>query len=268
MQRVRCLSLEECIRNWEACRYVQLPVPYIRRLLEAYAGDRNDVVAIQDYLNKKILIANQRKHGTTNERPVDRFRNEEQKALKPLPTLAYEVAQYHESKVRIDGHVRFDGKYYSVSEDYIHKSVTVIGTPTQVAIYQAGKLIETHGRVTDRTISKSTKRHHLKPWEQVCNNPDGLQSLGAKIGPSAEALIRRVLLDGDGFINYRRIWGILSLDKKYTYQEINSACDQALEAQVYSSKVIEEFIINAKEQLQEDVPCQTRPSWKISARHH
>ena len=180
-------------------------MPYVRRLLEAYAGDRNDPVAIQGYLGKKIELANQRRHGTTGERPVDRFKNEEQKALKSLPAMAYEVAQYHEGTVRRDGHVRFNSKYYSVCEDYINKPVTVIGTSIQVAIYHAGKLIKTHGRVTGRARSKSTKRHHLKPWEQACDNPDGLRSLGAKIGPSVEAVIRRVLLDGEGFINYRRI---------------------------------------------------------------
>lgn len=242
---------------------VERPVPYIRRLLEAYAGDRNDLVAIQHYLDKKIALANQRRHGTTNERPVDRFRNEEQKALKLLPALAYEVAQYHEGIVRRDGHVRFDSKYYSLCEDYINKPVTVIGTSMQVAIYHAGKLIETHERVTDRARAKSTKRHHLKPWEQVCDNPEGLHSLGAKIGPSVEAVIRRVLLDGDGFINYRRIWGILSLDKKYAHAEINSACDDALETQIYSSKAIEQFIIRAREERQESNPSPARPPGKF-----
>lgn len=242
---------------------VERPVPYVRRLLEAYAGDRNDPVAIQHYLDKKIVLANQRRHGTTNERPIDRFNNEEQKALKPLPALGYEVAQYHEGIVRQDGHVRFDCKYYSVCEDYINKRVTVIGTAAQVAIYHAGKLLETHERVTDRSRSKSTKRHHLKPWEQVCNNPDGLHSLGAKIGPSVEAVIRRVLLDGDGFINYRRIWGILSLDKKYTHEEINSACGEALETQIYSSKAIEQFIIRVREECQEGSPSPALPTGKF-----
>jgi len=165
--------------------------------------------------------------------------------------------------VRIDGHVRFDGKYYSLSEDYINKPVTVIGTMSQVAIYHAGKLVETHERATDRARSKSTKRHHLKPWEQVCNNPDGLHSLGAKIGPSVEAIIRRVILDGEGFINYRRIWGILSLDKKYSHHEINSACDEALESEIYSSKFIEEFIIHAQEERRESNPSPTRPAGKF-----
>jgi hypothetical protein len=242
---------------------VERPVPYVRRLLEAYAGDRNDVAAIQHYLDKKIALANQRRHGTTNERPLDRFKNEEQIALKPLPPLAYEVAHYHEGTVRRDGHVRFAGKYYSVCEDYVNKAVSVIGTLKQVAIYHAGKLIETHERVTDRARAKSTKRHHLKPWEQVCNNPDGLRSLGAKIGPSVEALIRRVLLDGDGFINFRRIWGILSLDKKYTHEELNSACDEALETQVYSSRAIEQFIIRAREERHESSPSPARPAGKF-----
>ena len=66
---------------------VERPVPYVRRLLEAYAGDRNDVVAIQAYLDKKIVLANQRRHGTTNERPVDRFKNEESQVLFGLRRL-------------------------------------------------------------------------------------------------------------------------------------------------------------------------------------
>ena len=132
-----------------------------------------------------------------------------------------------------------------------------------MAIYHAGKLIETHERVTDRAKSKSTKRHHLKPWEQVCNNPEGLYSLGAKIGSGVEAFIRRVLLDGDGFVNYRRIWGVLSLDKKYTHEEINSACNEALEVEAYSSKAIEQFILQAQEARQESSPSLALPAGKF-----
>ena len=72
-------TIIECLppRDPEKKGKVERPVPYIRRLMEAYAGDRNDIAAIQEYLNHKLVIANTRRHGTTRERPVDRFENEE-----------------------------------------------------------------------------------------------------------------------------------------------------------------------------------------------
>jgi transposase len=216
----------ECLapRSPEHKGKVERPVPYIRRLLEAYSGDRNDVPAIQEYLNRKLELANARQHGTTRERPVDRFDHEEKVALKPLPPLPYEIEHYHEGIVRIDGHVRLLGKYYSVSEEYVRKPVTILGNSRQICIFVEGKLIETHERLHDRTRSKSTKPHHLKPWEQACANTRGLTALGAEIGPHAEAFVSRILLQGDGFIDFRRIWGLLALKKKYSAQEIDSAC--------------------------------------------
>jgi len=231
---------------------VERPVPYIRRLLEAYPGERGDVSALQRYLNQKLIIANERKHGTTRERPVDRFKAEEVLTLKPLPPLPYEPESYHETQVRLDGHVRFQNKYYSLSEEYIHKQVTIIGNSKQVSIYHNGKLIEVHERVTDRERSKSTKPQHLKPWEQICDNEDGLRGMAAKIGPAVENIVHAILKHGEGFSDFRKIWGILSLDKKYTHQEINTACELALDCDELSFLSVRRFIKELKESKVEE----------------
>lgn len=238
----------ECLapRSPEHKGKVERPVPYIRRLLEAYSGDRNDVEAIQKYLDRKLEIANLRRHGTTGEKPIDRFNDEEKGTLRALPPLPYEIEHYHEGIVRIDGHVRFLGKYYSVSEEYVRKPVTILGNSRQICIFYKGKLIETHERLFDRARAKSTKPHHLKPWEQACANPKGLAALGAEVGPYAEAFISRVLSRGEGFIDFRRIWGLLALKKKYAIAEIDSACGLALETDCLSSKAVERMILAAQ----------------------
>lgn len=241
--RVECLPP----KNPQKKGKVERPMPYIRRLLEAYPGDKNDVAAVQAYLTRKVALANERRHGTTNERPVDRF-VEEKAALKKLPTLPYDIEHYHEGAVRVDGHIRFLGKYYSVDESFIHKDVTVIGNSRTVSIYHAGKLIETHERLTCRLRSKSTKLHHLKPWEQVCANPDGLRGEARKIGSSVEQLVTQILHTGDGFVDFRKIWGILSLAKKYSPLEVDTACEDALADGELSSKVVERYIIAAREE--------------------
>lgn len=239
---------------------VERPMPYVRRLLEAYTGDKNDIEEIQVYLDKKVQIANERQHGTTHERPIDMYLNEEKQALRSLPIFPYEIEQYHEGTVRSDGHVRFDGKYYSVDERYIRKDVTIIGNATLVSIYHDGKLIETHERVTKRGVSKSTKKHHLKPWEQACDNPDGLEKLGAAVGPAVQDTVRSILAKGDGFIDFRRIWGILSLNKKYTNQEVNEACAAALAAEAPSYQTILKLLQDNKaRQLESATSCSPTP---------
>jgi hypothetical protein len=258
-------TLIECLppRDPEKKGKVERPMPYIRRLLEPYPGDRNDAAAIQAYLTAKLVIANARKHGTTHERPCERFRNEEQPALKPLPVLPFEREEYHEGTVRLDGHVRFQGKYYSVDERYIRKSVTVIGNSRQVLIYQAGTLIETHERLVDRSRSKATKRHHLKPWERVCDNPEGLKGLAAKIGEYALIVVEEILRKGDGFIDFRRIWGILSLDKKYSSEEINAACKHALFNEDFSYRAILRLIEETREERSPDAVPAPLPRGKF-----
>lgn len=72
----------------------------MRRLFEAYDGDRNDIEALSRYIDRKLPLANARRHGTTHERPIDRFLHEEKSTLKPLPVLPYEIEQYHEATVR------------------------------------------------------------------------------------------------------------------------------------------------------------------------
>jgi hypothetical protein len=243
---------------------VERLMPFVRRLLEAYEGDRNDIAAAQHYLDAKMVLANQRRHGTTSERPIDRFSNEEKKSLKPLPILPYEIELYHEGTIRVDGHVRFQGKYYSVDEEHIRHDVTVIGNSKLVSIYKNGTLLEVHDRIWDRNRSKSTKPHHLKPWQRACDNPDGLRKLARDIGPSVEIVVAAILKGGNGFIDLRRIWGILSLNKKFTPHEIDAACDLAFEAQILSYHAIVRFINDAREQAVDTntTTIPTRPAGK------
>ena len=128
-----------------------------------------------------------------------------------------------------------------------------------VSIYHAGKLIETHERITQRGISKSTKRQHLKPWEQVCNNPNGLQKLAADIGPAVEIIVCRILKGGDGFIDFRRIWGILSLNKKYSHKEIDAACEFAIYADSLRYQTVLKFLEQQREALAESMPAAATP---------
>ena len=143
--------LFECLppRDPQKKGKVERPIPYVRRLYEAHGDTWQGIEESQQYLERKVAIANERKHATTLRRPRELFEQEEAKVLKPLPPVAYEIEQFHEGQVRQDGHVRFHNKYYSLDDQYIGKAVVVLGNSKQISIYYEGKLLEVHARITD-----------------------------------------------------------------------------------------------------------------------
>jgi hypothetical protein len=206
---------------------IERMVPYVRRLYEAH-GEFISQDESQQYINNKLAIANQRRHGTTQRRPIDDL-SVERTHLRELPALAYEIEESATSKVRQDGHVRFANRYYSVDERFVGEDVLILGCSTQLAIYHAGQLIETHHRLIDPYRAKQTKPQHLKPWERALSEDSIYRQRARKLGPFVEQMIVMVLHQGQGFIDTRKVWGILCLDKQYAPALINAACQRALE---------------------------------------
>ncbi|HXH74486.1 MAG TPA: hypothetical protein VNJ08_05950 [Bacteriovoracaceae bacterium] len=139
---------------------VERQVPYVRRLYEAH-GDFISLEDSQAYITAKVAIANERKHGTTKQRPLDLFLQNDAPVLKDLPATCFAPEEYHQGVVRRDGHIRFRGKYYSLNENFIGKEVFIVGSARTVEIYFKGTLVETHPRLECVHQSKSTKKHHL-----------------------------------------------------------------------------------------------------------
>lgn len=221
---------------------IERQIPYLRRLYEAHGDAWHGIEESQAYLNRKLAIANARKHGTTRQQPATVFEEIEKTALKSLPPLPYEVEEFHSGVVRRDGHVRFRNKYYSVEDCFIAQEVIVLGGREQISIFHKGKLIEVHARVTDPHVSKSTKPHHLKPWLQALDDDSLLRVRARRLGPAVEEMVTRIVAPGLGFIDYRKVWGILSLDKKYSAERINNACEQALSLNRIGYQAVRTFL--------------------------
>jgi hypothetical protein len=71
---------------------------------------------------------------------------------------------------------------------------------------------------------------------------DYLLDKANKIGPKVKEVIEAILLRGLGFVDTRKIWGILSLDKDYENCQINKACGYALECDQLSYRGVLRFI--------------------------
>lgn len=124
--------------------------------------------------------ADQRNHGTTHQRPVDRFREEN---LRPFGTKPLFIIQNsYIRKVPADCLVSFETNRYSVPWQYVNREVEIQPGPNNVIqIYYNGSLIAQHLRVNEkhkviiegehyRNILKQPETNPLSRWNGV--NPD------------------------------------------------------------------------------------------------
>lgn len=236
---IECLPPRDPVKKGK----VERVTPYVRRLYEAH-GEFVSLEASQQYLDRKLALANTRRHGTTQRRPIDELLLE-RAHLRALAPTAYEIEESATATVRRDGHVRFANRYYSVDERFVGEAVLILGTNERIAIYHRGKLIETHERLTDPYRSKQTKPQHLKPWERALSDKSLYRQRARQLGSAVEELIVILLAQGQGFVDTRKVWGILSLDKKYAGADINAACAQALAMKSYSYRKVASLLKHA-----------------------
>ena len=208
---------------------VERSVQYVRRLFESYEAKNYNLASAQVHIDRKNELANSRKHGTHLQKPIDVFINQEAAILKSLPSLAFETETMFYSKVRVDGYVRFENKYYRVHDKFRSEECLVIGNKTQISIYCKGLLLDVYDRITDQFISKACKDHYKQDFEKTLSDHGYLVTRGKKLGESVGHFIEIILGRGDGFVDLRVIWGLLSLDKKYLSSAINEACKGAID---------------------------------------
>lgn len=88
-------------------------------------------------------VANVRTHGTTGQRPIERFQLQ---ALRPLPEFLPDCRDTAPAKVHSDFSVRFDANTYTVPPWAIGKQVIVKADHHTLTIYLREKAIATHPR--------------------------------------------------------------------------------------------------------------------------
>jgi len=243
--RIECLPPQDPKKKGK----VERMMPYARRLFEAFNADNFQMENAQEYINKKCGIANERRHGTTDLKPIEVFLSEEVNHLRPLPSTTYEKEEISYPVVRKDGFVRFANKYYAVSDEHIDKESMVLGSKSRLCIYVSGILVETYDRIIDKKQTHAIHPHLEKCWQKIEENNKGYLNQARRIGPHCEALVKALIMRGDGFVDTRILWGILSLEKKkYPADIIDQACAEAYQLGKLSSKYVEKLILDLLKQ--------------------
>jgi len=208
---------------------VERTVQLVRRLFESFDIKEFTLEKAQSHIDLKMKIANARKHGTHGEKPVEIFENQERKALRELPQVPYEIETIMIGSVRDDGYVRFLNKYYRVDRRLKGQSVTVISNGEKLSIYCGGRLLEVYDVIKDKFQRQACKDHYKTSSETNLQNHAHYIKQAEAIGGNVSRMIQIILARGEGFVDTRVVWGILTLNKKYPASVIDKACESAIE---------------------------------------
>lgn len=171
--------------------------------------------------------ASQRIHGTTQERPRDRFEREERAALLPLPEKAYEWIEWHPCKVRDNAHVLFERRFYSVPWEHLGKDAMIRANTHTVMVFCDDQRVATHPRSGQG--SYSTLELHL-PVERAELRQRSLaywQERASAMGADVRSFVDEIIELARGQHPLRKVQSVIRLLDDYPAVRANAACRRA-----------------------------------------
>jgi hypothetical protein len=226
--------------------HVERGVPYVRDSF--FKGERWLGI---EHLQREVLrwiceVAGQRKHGTTQRKPVEVFEGSERSKLLPLLTPRFDPPTWSaDHKVHPDHCVVFDKALYTVPTRHVGKHVDVRGDSKLVRIYLKGELIKTHERKPPGGRSIDHDDYPKEKAGYTMRDPDRVIRQAREHGEHIGAFMER-LLEGDfPWAKLRQAQALLRLVSKYGHQRVDAACRRALAFDVINVKRVERIIKTA-----------------------
>jgi transposase len=172
------------------------------------------------------------------------FTRLDQPALRPLPPVSFEYAEWKHARVNLDYHIAVEHHAYSVPHALVHEAVEVRLTATGLEVFHAGHRVAAHRRSAQRGgfttdpahMPKAHQAHH--EWR-----PSRFIAWASTIGPQTAALVAAILADRPHpEQGYRSCLGILRLAKRYDAGRLEAACARALAAGARSYRHVDAIL--------------------------
>ena len=183
-------------------------------------------------------------------------------AMQPLPPEPFVHADWRQTTVGLDYHVRLEGHHYSVPHDLLRQKLWARLTASTVEIFRAGKRVACHRRAAPGDTGATTLNEHRPASHRrhAETTPDQLRERAARIGPATAILIDVILRDRphpeQGF---RSCLGILRLARSYAPERVEAACDRALAINTRTMASVKSILINRLDGRPPDRPAEATP---------
>ncbi len=194
-----------------------------------------------------LTVAGMRIHGTTQARPLEVFRAEEQPHLLPGPAGCYDLPLYATAKVHRDHHIEVAKALYSIPGDLIGQQLNVRADTSLVKAFWRGQLVKVHprqppgGRSTDPDDLPSERTAY------ALRDLDHLQRLAAREGEMVGVYAAALLDIPLPWTRMRQVYRLLGFVRKYGAERVNEACRRALEVEAVNVGLIGRMLERAVE---------------------
>jgi transposase len=101
-------------------------------------------------IRERLDVVNDRPMKTVGVSRRVLFEQLDRPALKPLPVLRYELAEWNVCRVNIDYHVEIAHNFYSVPYQLVHERVDARATASTIEVFFKGRRVASHPRLTGR----------------------------------------------------------------------------------------------------------------------
>jgi transposase len=203
-------------------------VHYVKRNFLGGREPTTLTLANRDVVRWALTVAGERVHGTTKERPLERFELE-RGTLRPLPDAPYDMAVWKEVKLHRDCYLVFDQAYYSAPFRLVGQKLWVRGGSREVQVFTPDyQLVATHPRA-QRPGRRQTHTDHLPPHKVpgLILTRDACRQQASKVGPSTRTVVDS-LLDHRPEDRLRTAGRLLRLSDRFGPERLEAACTRAL----------------------------------------
>lgn len=151
-------------------------------------------------------------------------------ALQPLPTVAFEYAEWQKIRVGYDYHIEIDGHYYSVPYVLVKKEVEFRLSSRTVEFFYRGKRVASHQRSYQQGQKTTLFEHMPKSHQRYLEwTPSKLLSWSAEVGSATHQIVNHLFEHKPHpEMGYRSSRGLVSLARHYGNQRLEQACQRAI----------------------------------------
>ncbi len=158
-------------------------------------------------------------------------------ALKALPMVDYEYAEWKKAAVHVDYHIEFDRNFYSVPYHCAGQKVYLRTTAVFVEVFHKGTRIAGHPRRYGKGRAYVTNPDHVPAKHRFLMewNPERFIRWASEIGPNTAVQVEKILQSKPHVEQgYRACLGVIRLGKTYPKERMEKAALRALNANAIS----------------------------------
>jgi transposase len=191
-------------------------------------------------------------HGTTQCRPIELFRLEEQPLLLPLPCGPFDTPKWSDPKVHRDFHVAVEKAIYSVPHQLVGRTLKARSDSSLVKMYLGGELVKVHPRKPPGGVSTDPADMPTGKEIYATRDIDRLQGLAASHGDAVGRYASALLDNPLPWTRMRQVYRLLGLVKKWGPVRVEEACRRALDAEAGDVNLVSRMIERARESTEPD----------------